>query len=94
MSVSLNKRPVVTSRQAGQVLSAVRRAYPDFDFGDGPRFVPDWDGRNVIIWEEGAPYSWTLDFAGNVQFAADAAAIFERVYVEPVNECVLALYPA
>lgn len=30
--------------------------------GYGPRAIRDWDGpgRHAIVWEDGAPYGWTM----------------------------------
>jgi hypothetical protein len=72
----------VTRQQAEQVLVRVRELYGT----DEPKLVEDWDGRDfVIIWEAGYD-DWPMNVSAGWGLTADG------VWVEPVNNGVLAIY--
>jgi hypothetical protein len=75
----------VTRQQAARVLGYVQGLY-DVYGPDGPKLVEDWDGRDfVIIWEDGYD-DWPMNVSNNWVMTADG------VWVEPVNNGVLAIY--
>jgi hypothetical protein len=99
----------ITRKQAEAVLQSVEAQFARYiEPGYGPKLMDeDWDeGFWAIVWEEGAPYEWTLaaEVGGTDEELSvlrgervdiPAAASWPKgVFAEPVNNCVLGLYPA
>lgn len=86
----------VTKRQQQQVLAAVKEQFKVWvEAGYEPKLM-DYDGTPSVVWEEG-PYDWTMLTGGGVEeefgFRVPAGNYPEGVFLEPLNGCVLGLYP-
>lgn len=98
-------RNIVSETKAEQLRKSIARAFPSHaGIGRGPYVVRDWNtaGDCVIIWEEG-PADWTIAYcemaAGydykDLEFGFVHKALRKpvgKVFVEPYNGCVLAVY--
>jgi hypothetical protein len=98
----------ITRKQAETALKAIEQQFASYiEPGYGPQLMDDWDENFwVIVWEEGAPYEWTLAaevggtdeelsiLRGERVDIPAAASWPKSVFAEPVNYCVLGLYPA
>lgn len=74
---------MTTKANEGQVSVVKAHIYDQFTVepGYGPTINMDWDGKAVIIWEEG-PHEWTYTF----RYPGT------NVWTEPVNTAVLAVW--
>lgn len=95
---------IVTDAKAEQLRKSIAKAFPGYEHGRGPVVVRDWhtDGDCVIMWEEG-PFEWTIAYcemaAGydfkDPEFGLTWKALKKpvaKVFVEPYNSWVLAVY--
>lgn len=57
------KKRKVTEAQVKKVLKAVKEQFPKWDT-EFAKIVPDWYGEGTwaIVWSNGAPDEWTMDF--------------------------------
>lgn len=95
----------VTKTQAKKVMGQVKAQFASWIDNQhptyGPVLVEDYDGRGnpAVVWEDGAPYEWSLlAFHGGIEeefgFRVPEVAPVDGVFAEPVNGHVLGLYPA
>lgn len=98
-------RNIVTDTKAEQLRKSIERAFPAFaNSSRGPFVTRDWNtaGDCVIIWDEG-PYDWPFIYcelaAGydykDPEFGFAHKALKKpvgKVFIEPYNNCVLAVY--
>ena len=79
-------------------LASIRKTFAAYIDSDeyAPKVLRGWDGHDtVIIWEDGAPYDWTILVNGGYdEFGTTYApcTMPPGVHAEAVNGCVLALY--
>ena len=89
----------ITKAKATAVRNAIARQFaPWVQDGNGPVLDMDKHGKASIIWEVGAPDGWVfLAFDGGIEeeygFQVKSVKRITGVYCEPVNSCVLGLYP-
>lgn len=86
---------------AEKALDAIKVQFANYiEEGHGPKLVEAWTelGHWAVCWEEG-PYEWSIlavhgghdiDFGDKVPAAEEFPT---EVFAEPVNYCVLGLYP-
>lgn len=90
----------VTRRQAAATVRAIEAQFKGWVTDDDrPMLFTDWDEyKFVVIWESGSPYDWPqlVNYGGVEEefgFKIKAAKLPAGVWVEPVNNCVLAIFP-
>ena len=90
----------VTKKDQEVTLAAVRKQFApwiDDETGLAPKLM-DFDGTPAVVWEDGAPYDWTIlaNFGGiEEEFGFSVPAIGtlpKNIEVEPINGYALAIY--
>jgi hypothetical protein len=91
----------ISRELAETALDAIKVQFANYiEEGYGPKLVEAWteSGHWAICWEEGV-YEWTIlavHGGHDIQFGdevPEAQDFPSKVFAEPVNACVLGLYP-